>query len=134
MEVSSIGEGGREVGGRSSSTVSTVNRQGTIHNLYLIYRCALPHINLQTIPSSLALYAAASSCVDESEQLVYEMSSFAGYHGNSQVFTNQLIRCHALVVGEAGEVCVRANTLPSYTEVNRLVSRLSHLACHCPVA
>ena len=68
---------------------------------------------------TLALQNAATSSIDSIEQVAFQMSSFAGYHGNSEAFTNQLIRCHALVLDR--ELCVRVNTIPAYMEVNRMV-------------
>ena len=80
---------------------------------------------------ALALQNAATPCVDDLEQVAFQMSSFAGYHGNSEAFTNQLIRCHALVLEQ--ELCVRVNTIPAYMEINRMVSWVvcSIAVCTC---
>ena len=80
----------------------------------------LQNFLLLPLSHALALQNAATSCVDNLEQVAFQMSSFAGYHGNSEAFTNQLIRCHALVLEQ--ELCVRVNTIPAYMEINRMVS------------
>ena len=66
-----------------------------------------------------ALQKAALSCVDSLELNSYEFSSFSGNSGGSKEFKEDLIRCHALLVGS--EFTIRVNTLPSFTEANRMV-------------
>ncbi len=72
-------------------------------------------------PVCSALQSVATSCVDELEQLAYQRSSFAGLPSTKgYAFTEQLIRCHAVVVDS--HLCIRVNTLPAYVEANRMVS------------
>ncbi len=73
------------------------------------------------LPLPSALQSVAMSCVDELEQLAYKMSSFAGLPPTGGYsFTEKLIRCHAVVVDS--HFCVRVNTLPTYVDVNKMVS------------
>ena len=75
--------------------------------------CSIYHLSL------VALVKAASSCVDELETLAYEFSSFNGHIGGNKEFREDLIRCHALLLGS--EFTTRVNTLPAFTEANRMV-------------
>lgn len=67
----------------------------------------------------LALQMHAGSCVDKTEQLALQMSSFAGYSGHSETLTVPLLACHALEV--SGQLCLRVNSISSYIEANRVV-------------
>ena len=84
-----------------------------------------------------ALQVHASSCVDVTEQLALQLSSFAGYSGQSETLTAPLLACHALEVCE--QLCVRVNSIASYMDVNRLVRWQTLICCiilffiHCSV-
>jgi translation initiation factor eIF-2B subunit gamma len=70
-----------------------------------------------------ALQLHASSCVDVTEQLALQLSSFAGYSGHSEALTVPLLACHALEVCD--QLCLRVNSITSYMDVNRLLSHHS---------
>ena len=72
-----------------------------------------------------ALQLHASSCVDVTEQLALQLSSFAGYSGHSEALTVPLLACHALEVCD--QLCLRVNSITSYMDVNRLVSWLPYV-------
>lgn len=76
-----------------------------------------------------ALQVHASSCVDVTEQLALQLSSFAGYSGQSETLTAPLLACHALEVCE--QLCLRVNSIASYMDVNRLVRWLTYYVAHC---
>lgn len=61
----------------------------------------------------------ASSCVDKTEQLALQLSSFAGYNGESEGLMRPLLSCYALEVSD--QLCMRVNTIASYIEANRKV-------------
>ena len=67
----------------------------------------------------VALQMHAGSCADQTEQLALQMSSFAGYKGQSDGLMKPLLTCYALEVSE--QLCLRVNSIASYMEVNRLV-------------
>ena len=61
--------------------------------------------------------------MDSLEQQAYGLSSFAGYSGGSDPLTQDLIRCHALIVDQG--ITTRVNTLSTFTEANRMVGVVS---------
>ena len=79
----------------------------------------LPMVCPQVFVPLVAIQVHASSCVDDTEQLALQLSSFAGYSGESEALTQQLVLCHALEV--TGQLCLRVNSIPSYMEGNRVV-------------
>ncbi len=62
---------------------------------------------------------AALSCVDPLETEAYAFSSFSGHARNNKEFREDLVRCHALLVGSG--FTTRVNTLSAFTEANRMV-------------
>ena len=66
---------------------------------------------------------AAQGSLDELEQQIYSMSSYS----ESYALTSQLVNCHAVIADGELHTCARVNTVPSYLEVNRVVSTsISH--------
>ena len=57
--------------------------------------------------------------MDATEQLALQLSSFAGYKGQSESLASSLVTCHALEV--SGQLCMRVNSIASFMEGNRLV-------------
>ena len=107
-----------------SNGAGSANKQGWpfLHRAGIIVLCP-------------ALQVHASSCVDVTEQLALQLSSFAGYSGRSETLTAPLLACHALEVCE--QLCVRVNSIASYMDVNRLVRWQTYVAyplyIHCSV-
>ena len=104
-----------QASGRTDSTVS-VSKQGK-EQLDAGMTESLSECHV--CPS--ALQAHASSCVDKTEQLALELSSFAGCPGESEALTKPLILCHALKV--AGQLCLRVNSISSYMAANKKVGK-----------
>ena len=77
-----------------------------------------------TTPPPPAMRTAALSCIDSLEELALTMSSYSGLRGRKDAMTNQLVRCHAVLVQH--ELCTRVNTVPAFVEVNRMVRRGQH--------
>lgn len=73
----------------------------------------------ETDVCTAALQMHSGSCVDETEQLALQLSSFAGYSGCSDALTEPLLACHALEV--SGQLCLRVNSISSYMEAHKVV-------------
>lgn len=69
-----------------------------------------------------ALQVHASACVDKTEQLALQLSSFAGYKGQSEGLLRPHLSCYALEASD--QLCMRVNTISNYMEANRLVRLL----------